>query len=58
MKVLWRSSQIKEETWERELEMRKKYSKIFSNAGMGFNFKDDFVFFFKGECKTLVKILV
>jgi hypothetical protein len=54
---LWRSSQIKEETWERELEMRKKYPKIFSDAGMGFNFKDDF-FFFKGECKTLVKILV
>jgi histidinol phosphatase-like enzyme len=46
MKVLWRSSQIKEETWERELEMRKKHPKLFLDAGMEFNFKDKFCFFF------------
>jgi hypothetical protein len=29
IKVLWRSSQIEEETWERESEMRRKYPNLF-----------------------------
>jgi len=44
MKVSWKSSQIEEKTWERELEMRKKHPKLFLDAGMGFNFKDKFFF--------------
>jgi len=34
VKVLWRSTQIKEETWERDIEMRKKYPKLFKQPGM------------------------
>lgn len=29
IKVLWRSSQIEEETWERESKMRRKYPELF-----------------------------
>jgi hypothetical protein len=29
VKVLWRSSQIEEETWEKEAEMRRKYPELF-----------------------------
>jgi hypothetical protein len=34
VKVLWRNSQIEEETWERESEMMKKYPGLFSYRGM------------------------
>jgi hypothetical protein len=51
VKVLWRNSQIEEETWERESEMMKKYPGLFSYIGMNLNFKDEF-FFRRGECKT------
>jgi len=33
IKVLWRSSQIKEVTWERESEMRRKYPELLLNTG-------------------------
>jgi hypothetical protein len=33
IKVLWRSSQIEEVTWERESEMRRKYPELFINTG-------------------------
>jgi hypothetical protein len=29
VKVLWRSSQIEEKTWEKEAEMRRKYPELF-----------------------------
>jgi hypothetical protein len=51
IKVLWRNSQIEEETWERESEMMKKYPRLFSYIGMNLNF-DDVFFFRRGECKT------
>jgi len=50
VKVLWRNSQIEEETWERESEMM-KYPGLFSYIGMNLNFKDK-IFFRRGECKT------
>jgi hypothetical protein len=34
IKILWRSSQIEEETWERESEMRRKYPELFQDPGM------------------------
>ena len=34
VRVLWRNSQIEEETWERESEMMKKYPGLFSYIGM------------------------
>ena len=51
VKVLWRNSQIEEETWERESEMMKKYPGLFSYIGMNLNFEDE-IFFRRGECKT------
>jgi len=51
VKVLWRNSQIEEETWERESEMMKKYPGLFSYTSMNLNFEDEF-FFCRGECKT------
>ena len=38
---------IEEETWERELEMMKKYPGLFSYIGMNLNFDDEF--FLGGE---------
>jgi hypothetical protein len=32
--ILWRNAQIKEETWEREAKMRKKYPNLFGLPGM------------------------
>jgi hypothetical protein len=40
VKVLWRNSQIEEETWERESEMM-KYPGLFSYIGMNLNFEDE-----------------
>ena len=39
-KVLWRNSQIKEETWERESEMKKKYPGLFYCIGTNLNFEE------------------
>jgi hypothetical protein len=36
--VLWRNSQIKEETWERESKIKKKYPHLFPGTGMLFEF--------------------
>jgi hypothetical protein len=33
VRVLWRSSQIEEETWEREFEMKEKFPHLFSDIG-------------------------
>jgi hypothetical protein len=38
VRALWRNSQIKEETWEREYEIKEKYPHLFSNIGMRFKF--------------------
>jgi hypothetical protein len=34
IKILWRSSQIEEETWERESKMRRKHPELFQYSGM------------------------
>jgi hypothetical protein len=34
VKILWRNTQIEEETWERESEMRKKYPNLFELPSM------------------------
>jgi hypothetical protein len=34
IEILWRSSQIEEETWERKSEMRRKYPELFQDPGM------------------------
>ena len=34
VRVLWRSSQIEEETWERESEIKEKYPHLFHEIGM------------------------
>lgn len=36
--VLWRSSQVEKETWERKSEIRKKYLEFFLETGMNLNF--------------------
>jgi hypothetical protein len=51
VKVLWRNSQIEEETWERESEMTKKYSGLFYYIGMNLISRMKFVFG-RGECNT------
>ena len=33
VRVLWRSSQIEEETWEREFEIKNKYPHLFPEIG-------------------------
>jgi len=39
IRVLWRSSQIEEETWERESEMRRKFPDLFTNSGTLLKFR-------------------
>jgi hypothetical protein len=34
VRILWQSTQIEEETWEKESRMRKKYPKLFEQSGM------------------------
>ena len=34
VRVLWRNSQIEEETWERESEIKEKYPHLFLESGM------------------------
>jgi hypothetical protein len=51
VRVLWRNSQIEEETWERELEIKEKYPHLFLESGMQFNFRDE-IFIKRGECKA------
>jgi len=50
VKVLWRSLQMEEETWEREVEMRNKYPGLFFffKSGKKSNFKDK-IFFCRRE---------
>jgi len=51
VKVLWRSLQMEEETWEREVEMRNKYPGLFFfffKSGKKSNFKDK-IFFYRRE---------
>jgi hypothetical protein len=36
IRILWRNAQIKEETWERESEMRKEYRNLFELPGMDY----------------------
>jgi hypothetical protein len=33
VRILWRSSQIEEKTWERESKMRKKYPELLKKLG-------------------------
>jgi hypothetical protein len=33
VRVLWRSSRIEEQTWERESKMKEKFPHLFSNIG-------------------------
>jgi len=53
VKVLWRNSQIEEETWESESEMmmNDEVSWIIFLYRYEFNFEDE-IFFRRGECKT------
>ena len=39
IRVLWRSSQIEEETWEKESEMRQKFPDLFINSGTSLKFR-------------------
>jgi hypothetical protein len=39
IRVLWRSSLIEEETWERESEMRRKFPDLFINSGTSLKFR-------------------
>ena len=39
IRVLRRSSQIEEETWERESEMRRKFPDLFINSGTSLKFQ-------------------
>lgn len=55
VKILWRSSQIKKETWERESEMRNKYLELFSQTSINVNFEDE-IFIKSGEWKPLNRI--
>jgi hypothetical protein len=52
VRVLQKSSEIEEETWEREAEM-KKYPYLFKDVGMSLNFEDG-ISFRRGECKPWV----
>ena len=42
--VLWRNTQIEEEMWEREADMKEKYPHLFKDVGMSLNFKDEISF--------------
>jgi hypothetical protein len=48
IKVLWKNSQVKEHTWEKETEMKRKYPELFADSGKKFKFKDE-IFFKKGR---------
>ena len=39
IKILWRNSQIKEVTWERESQMKQKHLELFLDSGMRFKFR-------------------
>lgn len=39
IKVLWKNSQVKEQTWEKETEMKRKYPELFADLGKKFKFK-------------------
>ena len=39
VRVLWRNSQIEEETWERESEIKEKYPHLFFKSGKQFKFQ-------------------
>jgi hypothetical protein len=41
VKLLWRSSQVEEETWKRESKIKRKYSKLFLDSGTWFSFEDE-----------------
>jgi len=39
VRVLWRSSQIEEETWERESKMRRNFPNLFIDSGTSLKFR-------------------
>jgi hypothetical protein len=39
VRVFWRNSQIEEETWKRESEIKEKYLHLFSETGMSHQFR-------------------
>jgi len=53
VRVLWRNSQIKEKTWERESKIKKKYPHLFPETGMLLEFQGCNFFVRRGKCKTL-----
>ena len=52
VKILWRNSQMEEDTWERESEMKRKYPNLFIEVGKKFKFHG-LNFIRRGECETL-----
>jgi len=54
VKVLWRGSQMEEESWEREDEMRTKYLGLFLKFGKKFNFIDEIFFLEEKKCNSQV----
>jgi len=54
VKVLWRGSQMEEESWEREDEMRTKYPGLFLKFGKEFNFVDEIFFLGGKKCNSQV----
>ena len=54
IRVLWRTSQIKEETWERESKMRQKFLDLFINSSISLKFEDE-ISIRRGECKPRKK---
>jgi len=41
VKILWKRSQIEEETWEKESEIKRKYPELCTLIGMNFNFEEE-----------------
>ena len=41
VKVRWANHSIEEATWEREIEIKKKYSQLFEEQGEVLNFEDE-----------------
>jgi hypothetical protein len=54
IKVLWRGSQMEEESWEREEEMRSKYQGLFLKSGKKFNFRYGILFLGGKKCNSRV----
>ena len=54
VKVLWRGSQMKEESWEREDDMRSKYLGLFLKSGKKCNFEDEIFILGGKKCNSRV----